>query len=72
MQAKNRTTLLLQALPEGKIRLYAPKGYSLREADRLMEKGLRVRLEPSRPNDIRCDHIYTFDQDGLKEAGKDA
>ncbi len=44
----------------------------LKEADRLMEKGLRVRLEPSRPNDIRCDHIYTFDQDGLKEAGKDA
>ena len=36
VQAKNRTTLLLQALPEGKIRLYTPKGYSLREADRLV------------------------------------
>ncbi|MBR5752495.1 MAG: M48 family metallopeptidase [Clostridia bacterium] len=40
VQAKNRTTLLLQALPEEKIRLYAPRGYSLREADRLVAEKL--------------------------------
>ena len=33
---KNRTTLLLQALPQGRIKLYAPAGYSLRAADRLV------------------------------------
>ena len=36
-----RTNLLLQALPEGKIRLYAPAGLPLREADRLV----RARIE---------------------------
>ena len=36
-----RTNLLLQALPEGRIRLYAPAGLPLREADRLV----RERIE---------------------------
>ena len=36
-----RTNLLLQALPEGRIRLYAPAGLPLREADRLV----RARIE---------------------------
>lgn len=31
-----RTNCLLQALPEGKVRLYAPKGASLREMDQLV------------------------------------
>ena len=34
--AKNRSSLLLQALPMGKARLYAPKGYSVRLADRFV------------------------------------
>ncbi|MCR4576945.1 MAG: M48 family metallopeptidase [Clostridiales bacterium] len=34
--AKNRSSLLLQALPGGKARLYAPKGYSVRLADRFV------------------------------------
>ena len=38
--ARNRTSLLLQALPEGKIKLYAPAGYSMRAADRLVKEHL--------------------------------
>ena len=38
--AKNRSSLLLQALPQGRIRLYAPTGYGLREADRLVRSKL--------------------------------
>ena len=34
--AKNRSSLLLQALPSGKARLYAPKGFSVRMADRFV------------------------------------
>ena len=44
----------------------------LAAADEMMARGLRVRLEPSRPDDIRCERIFTFDKDGLKEAGTDA
>lgn len=33
---RGRTRLLLQALPEDKIRLYAPAGYSLRMADKMV------------------------------------
>ena len=38
--ARNRTTFLLQALPQGKIRLYAPAGCSLRRADALVRDNL--------------------------------
>ena len=38
--AKNRSSLLLQALPMGKIRLYAPKGCSVRLADRFVTEHL--------------------------------
>ena len=38
--SRNRTSFLLQALPQGKIRLYAPAGCSLREADRLVRQNL--------------------------------
>ncbi len=39
--SRARTTLLLQALPQGRIKLYAPAGYSLRAADRLVKQNAR-------------------------------
>ena len=50
----------------------ADKTQLLSAADELMRQGLRVRLERTKPEDIRCGKVYTFDQDGLKEAGEDA
>ena len=44
----------------------------LSAAEEMMDRGLRVRLEKSMPDEIRCGQVYTFDRDGLKEAGKDA
>ena len=42
---RNRTSYLLQALPQGKIRLYAPAGCSLREADGIVKQNLdKIRL----------------------------
>ena len=55
--------------------LYSPDGDKsqlLSAADEMMERGLRVRLERTMPEEIRCGTIYTFGKDGLKEAGKDA
>ena len=55
--------------------LYQPgadRGALLDAARQLMESGLRVRIEKSVPEDIRCGKIYCFDKEGLKEAGKNA
>ena len=38
--ARNRTSFLLQALPQNKIKLYAPAGCSLREADALVKQNI--------------------------------
>ena len=38
--ARNRTNFLLQALPQGKIKLYAPAGCSLRQADSLVKQNI--------------------------------
>ncbi len=44
----------------------------LSAAEDMMQKGLRVRLEPSMPEEIRCGAVYTFGKDGLEEVGKNA
>lgn len=44
----------------------------LSAAEDMREKGLRVRLERHRPEGERFVTVYTFDENGLKEAGKDA
>ncbi len=38
---RGRTSFLLQALPQGKIKLYAPAFCSLREADRIVKENLK-------------------------------
>ena len=42
------------------------------QADALRAQGLRVRLERSRPDNIRPGNVFRFDGSGLKEAGEDA
>lgn len=44
----------------------------LTAAENMRAEGLRVRLERSRPEEERFLNVYTFDENGLKEAGKDA
>ena len=59
--ARNRTRLLLQALPENEIKLYVPAGYSLRDADKMVLEHLteideaharmRAAAKPISPSD---------------------
>ncbi|MBR6185098.1 MAG: ATP phosphoribosyltransferase regulatory subunit [Clostridia bacterium] len=51
---------------------HAPRAALIEKADALRAQGLRVRLETCVPQDVRVEKIYTFDENGLKEAGKDA
>ena len=44
----------------------------LTAAEEMRKQGLRVRLDRHRPEEERFERIYTFDENGLKEAGKDA
>ena len=44
----------------------------LSAAEDMRKSGLRVRVEKTVPDELRCGAVYTFDKDGLKEAGKDA
>ena len=50
----------------------ADKEDLLHQAEEMRAKGMRVRLERSVPDEIRCGKISRFTKDGLKEAGKDA
>jgi len=36
-------------------------------AQKLMEQGLRVRMEREKPEEISCQCIYRFSENGLKE-----
>ena len=42
-----------------------------RAADGLRESGLKVRVERNMPENMRFGKIYSFTNDGLKEAGKE-
>ena len=48
------------------------KGQLIEAANRLMNEGMKVRMEKELPEDFSCEKIYRFLENELKEAGKDA